>query len=156
MSDADDAQVVNAALYEAFESADVDRMERVWDDVAPDAVVCVHPGWPMLRGREQVLRSWSAVMAGTEYIQFFLTDVHVSVTGDTALVTCTENILSGGPAPEDGEELGPLVGQLVVATNVFRRTPDGWKLWSHHASPVMAENAENADDGEDPDEETPS
>ena len=66
MSDVDDATAVNAALYEAFETADVDRMERVWDDVAPDALVCVHPGWPMLRGREQVLRSWAAVMAGTE------------------------------------------------------------------------------------------
>ena len=93
----------------------------------------------MLNGRGEVLRSYALIMANTEYIQFFLTDVHVSVTGDTALVTCTENILSGGPAPEDSDELGPLVGQLVVATNVFRRTPEGWKLWSHHASPVLAE-----------------
>ena len=35
------------------------------EDVDPQAVVCVHPGWPMLRGRDHVLRSWSAVMAGT-------------------------------------------------------------------------------------------
>ena len=85
-------------------------------------------------------------MANTEYIQFFLTDVKVGVAGDTALVTCTENILSGGPPPEAGGELGPLVGQLVVATNVFRRTPDGWKLWSHHASPVLAETDDEEDD----------
>ena len=38
MTDVDDAKAVNAALYEAFETADVDRMQRVWDDVAPDAV----------------------------------------------------------------------------------------------------------------------
>ena len=31
----------------------------------------------MLRGRDHVLRSWSAVMAGTGYIQFFLPDVRV-------------------------------------------------------------------------------
>ncbi|WP_143672996.1 nuclear transport factor 2 family protein, partial [Streptomyces sp. b94] len=36
------------------------------------------------------------------------------------------------------------------ATNVFRRTPDGWKLWSHHGSPVLTES------DEDDDEETPS
>ncbi|CAM5470522.1 nuclear transport factor 2 family protein [Streptomyces violaceorubidus] len=72
--------------------------------------------------------------------------MHVSVTGDTALVTCTENILSGGPAPDGGEELGPLVGQLVVATNTFRRTPAGWKLWSRRAS-VLAETED--EDGED-------
>lgn len=110
-------------------------------------VSCVHPGWPVLTGRGEVLRSYALIMANTDYIQFFLTDVHVSVTGDTALVTCTENILSGGPAPDGGEELGPLVGQLVVATNTFRRTPAGWKLWSHHASPVLAETED--EDGED-------
>ena len=103
-------------------------------------ISCVHPGWPVLSGRGEVLRSYALIMANTEYIQFFLTDVHVSVTGDTALVTCTENILSGGPAPRTAGELGPLVGQLVVATNVFRRTSDGWKLWSHHGSPVLAES----------------
>lgn len=84
-------------------------------------------------------------MANTDYIQFFLTDVKVSLAADTALVTCTENILSGGPA-EDGADLGPLVGQLVVATNVFRRTPDGWRIWSHHGSPVLAETGEEEAD----------
>lgn len=114
------------------------------------AISCVHPGWPVLTGRGEVLRSYALIMANTEYIQFFLTDLRVCVAGDTALVTCTENILSGGPAPQGGDELGPLVGQLVVATNVFRRTPDGWKLWSHHASPVLAES------GDEEDDETPS
>ena len=56
-------------------------MEAVWDADDADAVVCVHPGWPMLRGRAAVLRSWSAVMANTDYIQFFITDLQVSVTG---------------------------------------------------------------------------
>ena len=132
MSDAEDAQAVNAALYEAFETADVDRMERVWDDVAPDAVVCVHPGWPMLRGRDQVLRSWSAVMAGTDYIQFFLTDVAISVTGDTAVVTCTENVLA--EVTESGSGAG-----AVVATNVLVRRPDGWRVQVHHGSPVLGQ-----------------
>jgi hypothetical protein len=74
-------EAANAAMYEAFETADVDRMARVWDEADAGAVVCVHPGWPMLRGRDHVLRSWSAVMAGTDYIQFFLTDVQISVLG---------------------------------------------------------------------------
>ena len=72
-------------------------------------ISCVHPGWPVLSGRGEVLRSYALIMANTEYIQFFLTDVKVVILGDTALVTCTENILSGGPAEESGE-LGPLVG----------------------------------------------
>ncbi|CAM5397381.1 3-dehydroquinate dehydratase [Streptomyces badius] len=99
----------------------------------------------MLTGRGEVLRSYALIMANTEYIQFFLTDVNIAMTGDTALVTCTENILSGGPA-EEGNALGPLVGQLVVATNVFRRTADGWKLWSHHGSPVLTESDEDEEE----------
>lgn len=130
MTDAEAVEAANAGMYEALESADVDRMHAVWDDVAPDDVVCVHPGWPMLRGRSQVLRSWSAVMAGTEYIQFFLTDVHVAVTGDTAVVTCTENILTEVTS-------APHEQSAVVATNVLVRRPDGWKVQVHHGSPVL-------------------
>ena len=142
-----DVEAANTALYEALESADVDRMARVWDDVEPGALVCVHPGWPMLRGRAHVLRSFSAIMANTPYIQFFLTDVQVAVTGDTAVVTCTENILTGGPAEDDGSA-GSLVGGLVVATNVFRRTATGWQLWVHHGSPVLAEEDDETAEAE--------
>jgi len=123
-----EVESANAALYAAFETADVDAMQDVWDDVDPGALVCVHPGWPMLRGRSAVLRSWSAVMAGTEYIQFFLTDVHVTVVGDSAVVTCTENVLTSADVGENAS---------VVATNVFVRRPDGWRLQVHHGSPVL-------------------
>ncbi|NEB77301.1 nuclear transport factor 2 family protein [Streptomyces sp. SID14478] len=151
----------NRAFYEAMERGDFEELTALWlapedvayaEDADPDeaedtSISCVHPGWPVLSGRGEVLRSYALIMENTEYIQFFLTDVHISVVADTALVTCTENILSGGPAPAEGDELGPLVGQRVVATNLFRRTRDGWKLWSHHASPVLAD----ADDEADPD-----
>ncbi len=129
-ADADDVAAANAALYEAFETADVDRMNRVWDEVDPDAVVCVHPGWPMLRGRDTVLRSWSAVMAGTDYIQFFLTDVQVTVLGDTAIVTCQENVLTEVSEQGDGNA-------AVIATNVLVRRPGGWRVQVHHGSPVL-------------------
>lgn len=139
----------NTAFYEAMERGDFEELSGLWLPGEDLTVSCVHPGWPVLTGRGEVLRSYALIMANTEYIQFFLTDVGVTMTDDTALVTCTENILSGGPA-EEGNALGPLVGQLVVAINVFRRTSDGWKLWSHHGSPVLAET------GEEDDEESPS
>ena len=84
----------------------------------------------MLRGREQVLRSWSAVMAGTDYIQFFLTDVRVHVRGDVAVVTCTENVLTEVTEAAHA-------GATVVATNVLVRRPDGWRVQVHHGSPVL-------------------
>jgi ketosteroid isomerase-like protein len=164
-SDVEQVELANTAFYEAIERGDFDELSDLWlspadlgvdetyhDPADTGVISCVHPGWPALTGRGEVLRSYALIMANTDYIQFFLTDVHVSVTGDTAVVTCTENILSGGPPPEEGEDPGPLLGQLVVATNVFRRTPSGWKMWSHHASPVLTESDDDEATGpEEPD-----
>ena len=145
-TDVELVEEANTTFYETMERGDFEKLSSLWLD---EDISCIHPGWPVLSGRGEVLRSYALIMANTDYIQFFLTDVKVSLHGDTALVSCTENILSGGPAEESGE-LGPLVGQLVVATNVFRRTSDGWKIWSHHGSPVLAESDDEEDD------ETPS
>ncbi|MEV1007748.1 nuclear transport factor 2 family protein [Streptomyces sp. NPDC049881] len=145
-TDVEAVTAANTALYEALESADLDALGARWLD--HEGISVVHPGWPVISGRGEVLRSYALIMANTEYIQFFLTDVQVSVIADTALVTCTENILSGGPAEADGSA-GPLVGGLVVATNVFRRGQDGgWRLWSHHGSPVLIEGDDGDEDGD--------
>ncbi|MFB0627661.1 nuclear transport factor 2 family protein [Streptomyces sp. NPDC059104] len=144
-TDIEAVEEVNAAFYEAMERGDFDALSALWLE---DEISCVHPGWPVLSGRGEVLRSYALIMSHTEYIQFFLTDTKVALIGDTALVTCTENILSGGPSGEAGE-LGPLVGQLVVATNVFRRTPEGWRLWSHHGSPVLTDSDDEEEEGTD-------
>jgi uncharacterized protein (TIGR02246 family) len=127
--DVADVEAANAALYAAVESADAAALADLWDELEPDAVACVHPGWPMLRGRSRVLRSFAAIMSGTPYIQFFLSDVEVRVLGDTAVVTCREDILTAVSEDEDGG--------AAVTTNVFVRRPDGWRLQAHHASPVL-------------------
>ncbi|MFJ9398893.1 nuclear transport factor 2 family protein [Streptomyces californicus] len=148
-ADIAEVEAANTAFYEALERGDLDTLTDSWLPGEELTVSCVHPGWPVLTGSRDVLRSYALIMANTDYIQFFLTDVNVTMTGETALVTCTENILSGGPA-EDGDALGPLVGRLVVATNVFRHTADGWKLWSHHGSPVLADSDEDDDEDTTP------
>lgn len=135
----------NQAMYDAFETGDIDLMSALWLD-GPDAgsVCCVHPGWSPLHGRDAVLRSWSMIMANTAYIQFVLTDVVLRVAGDTAVVTCGENMLTDLPADPDalpGEELFGMAGGRAVATNVFRRTGEGWRMLLHHASPVLTADA---------------
>ena len=129
-----EVEAVNAAFYAAFEQADLDAMRALWLDHA-DAL-CVHPGALPVRGAAAIGRSWALVMANTPYIQFFLTDVAIGVLddADVATVTCTENVLTGD------ERAGTDVfgGARAVATNVFVRTPRGWRLWIHHASPVLS------------------
>ena len=73
-------------------------MASLWVDDADTS--CIHPGAEQLRGTDAVLRSWTLLMANVGYIQFFLTDIAVATLPtdaddpDTAVVTCTENILS--------------------------------------------------------------
>lgn len=131
-------EAANAELYAAFEAGDIDRMAALWAD--SDDIACIHPGGPVLRGRGTVLRSWSVIMANTDYIQFFLTDVEVSIANDIALVTCAENILTAADESTDASTFAH--PGRVVATNVFRRESDGWRLLLHHGSPVLARDAD--------------
>ncbi|MEU8268062.1 nuclear transport factor 2 family protein [Sphaerisporangium sp. NPDC049002] len=134
---------LNEAFYTAIESGDLDRMTEIWaDDGEGRVAMCVHPGWPMLSGRPEVLRSWALIMANTPYIQFVLTDVRTTVIGDVAVLTCAENILTAA----DTEDATFAAGR-VVATNTFVRTQAGWRLWFHHGSPVL--QGEDDDDEDD-------
>jgi ketosteroid isomerase-like protein len=134
MSTVTELEAANAEFYVAFEEADLDRMSALWADGAyAKSATCVHPGWPMLRGREEVLRSWALIMANTPYIQFVLTDVMTEIHGDQAVVTLSEHILT---ADED-TEMGFLAGGSVVTTNIFVRADGQWRLWLHHGSPVL-------------------
>jgi ketosteroid isomerase-like protein len=132
----------NAELYLAIEAGDVDRLAAMWDTA--DDIVCVHPGWPAVTGRSRVLRSWAVIMANTAYIQFFSTEVDVAVDGDVAIVTCEHGLL----ARSDEADTGFGETARVVASNVFRRRPDGWRLWSHHASPVLGADDQEETEGQ--------
>ncbi|NUW32570.1 nuclear transport factor 2 family protein [Nonomuraea sp. SMC257] len=137
-------ETVNQDFYTAIEAGDLDRMTEIWaEDAADEQVTCVHPGWSLLTGRSEVLRSWALIMANTTYIQFVLTDVSTTVLGDVAVLTCVENILTAGDEGESSFAAGK-----VVASNVYVRTPQGWRLWMHHGSPVLQGDDDEEEDGE--------
>lgn len=137
-------ETVNQSFYTAIEDADLDRMTEIWaEDSGDDQVSCVHPGWSLLTGRSEVLRSWALIMANTTYIQFVLTDVQTNVLGDVAVLTCVENILTAGDEGDSSFAAGK-----VVASNVYLRTPSGWRLWMHHGSPVLQSDEDDEEEGE--------
>jgi ketosteroid isomerase-like protein len=125
--DVGEVEQANARFYQAFETLDLARMERVW--AHDEHVKCVHPGWPILIGWEAVRSSWATIFENTGEMRFTLSDVRASARGDLAWVTCTENIFS--------EVHGRLAVTSVLATNLFERGPDGWRLVHHHASHVL-------------------
>lgn len=124
MNDATMADVlaVNQAFYDAHETRDLVAMGRVWEH--SDRVVCVHPGWPILRTWQLVEQSWASIFAGPGRNQFILTNQTVAIETDTAWVTLEENLVDAGSTG------------TVAATNVFVRSDGEWLLVAHHGSPV--------------------
>ena len=124
----EDVLAANAAFYSAFAERNAAAMDRLWSDRAP--VACIHPGWHALDGREAVMASWRGIFQGPGAPAIICDAPTVHVCGDAAFVLCTEQ----------------LPGGLLVATNVFVREDDGWKLVHHHAGPIATDD----DDDERP------
>ncbi len=117
----------NQEFYEAFESLDVNRMDRIW--LQQEYVTCIHPGWSLRVGWPAVRDSWVLIFNNTFSMTFDLTEVQIQVAGDVAWVICTENISS-----RQGEAVNQ---SRVLATNLFERVGERWVIIHHHGSPVM-------------------
>ena len=123
-------QDVEAAFYEAFEKSDLDSLMAVWAD--DEEIVCVHPGGPRLTGTEQIRESWRQIFAGGQTLKFRLRELH-ALNGMTLVVhSVYEQITVGGEAR---------MRDPVIATNVYLRTQNGWRMVVHHASPAPAHAA---------------
>jgi ketosteroid isomerase-like protein len=122
----------NSAFYAAFSDRDLEAMDAVWASEAP--VVCVHPGWDALRGREAVMDSWRAILNGPGSPEIGCSHAFAQVLGETALVVCREHVPGGE----------------LVATNVFVQEGGAWKLVHHQASPLATESEESEDEPDEP------
>lgn len=128
MPAADDVLAANRVFYAAFEALDMDAMSDLWEH--SDRATCVHPGWGRLNGWGAISASFFALFQNGQRLQFILTNERVDVTGDTAWVSCDENILS------------EQVGGTVAALNVFARDDEGaWRMVVHHGSSVLPRDA---------------
>ena len=94
MTETDGVLAANLEFYRAFTTCDYPAMNALWARSAP--VLCIHPGWPPLAGREAVMRSWRNLLASPEPTRVACHDDQAFLYGDFALVICEEE-LSGGP-----------------------------------------------------------
>ncbi len=129
-SDLTDNEAVKAAnqrFYDAFGALDIDGMESAWEN--SDRSLCVHPGWSPLVGWDSIRESWQGIFDNATLMHFNLQYVNVAIEGDCAWVTCVENITSvlQGRATNFG----------VLATNIFVRTSQGWRMAAHHGTPRL-------------------
>ena len=113
------------AFYQAFEARDIEMMMATWAE--DEDIVCVHPGGPRLVGYEAVRAGWEQLFSGNTRLSFRLDQIVVIETVGLALQSAIEHVTVG----DDREPRG-----AALATNVFLRTPSGWRMVVHHASPA--------------------
>jgi ketosteroid isomerase-like protein len=118
----------NQRFYAAFESLSLEQMEAIW--AHDDSVECVHPGWNLLLGWDEVRERWARIFANTKRVRIALSSVWVRVEGDTGWAACTAHITTA--FAEGFDEA------TVQATNIFVRRNGEWLLVVHHASPLPA------------------
>lgn len=113
-----------ASFYEALQSGDIDKLMACWAD--EDDILCVHPGGGRLLGPGAIRASFDAMFAnGT--IRAQPEKVRVIESMGSSVHSVLERI-------EVLTEEGPRHA-YVIATNVYQKTAQGWRMVAHHASP---------------------
>ncbi|KAA3628851.1 MAG: SgcJ/EcaC family oxidoreductase [Proteobacteria bacterium] len=113
------------AFYEAFETGNLEVMMQVW--AADETIACIHPLQRPLSGVDEIRTGWEQIFAGEPPMEFRVSRLHRTQSEDVAIHIVEENILVG----KEREPHAP-----VLATNIYRREEDGWRLMLHHSSPA--------------------
>lgn len=119
LSDLDAVLSANLEFYRAFNDRDYRAMETLWAKTAP--VLCIHPGWTAIAGRDHVVQSWRAILANPQSPQVMVHDDRAFLYGDVAIVQCEEELDAGH----------------LAATNMFVREAETWKMIHHQASQIV-------------------
>ena len=122
------ADDIEATFYEALQRGDIDALMACWAD--EDEVFCVHPGGPRLVGASAIRAAFEQMFANGA---IHATPAHVRRV--ESLASAVHNVL---------ERIEVLTAEgprhaFVLATNVYHRTPQGWRMVAHHASPGSAQ-----------------
>jgi uncharacterized protein (TIGR02246 family) len=116
---------VEAQFYEALQRGDVGLMMSVWAD--DDEIVCVHPGGGRVVGPAAIRASFEAIF-GNGGVPARPEQVHRLHSLGCAVHHLVEHIVIEGPAGRQEA--------WIMATNVYVKTAQGWRLAAHHASPA--------------------
>ena len=116
-----EALFANEAFYLAFAENDYSAMRSVWSQ--SEQIVCIHPGWPALTGREAVLESWKRILNHpeetaddrSEQLRISFYGARAVVIGSSVAVVCYE----------------VLPGSVLTAMNMFV-VEDGRPRLAHH------------------------
>lgn len=129
------ADDVEAAFYDALQTADIERLMACWAD--DDEIVCVHPGGPRVVGPGAIRATFDAIFSNGSIRAW-----PEQVRKVEALASAVHNVLE---RVEVMTPAGPAEA-FVLATNVYHKTAQGWRMVAHHASPGSQTEASEISD----------
>lgn len=138
------AEAAEHAFYAAMAAGDLDRMMALWVD--GDEAVCSHPGGPRLIGPKAIRGAFREIFANGG-VRIDTTGLHAWRGGDVAVHSLIERITVRG---REGTEVVD-----VLATNVFVRSTDGWRMLMHHAAVADLSNGSEDAADESTDDDAP-
>ena len=115
---ADDTEL---ALYDAIGRADLEALMALWAD--DEEIVCVHPDGTRLIGYAAIRASWEEI--------FVRGGVHirpVQLHASQNVMSAVHNLIETINTADTQRDIH------IVATNVYIKTPLGWRIVLHHAS----------------------
>ncbi len=125
------ADDIEAAFYEALQKGDIDKLMACWAD--EDDIVCVHPGGPRLVGLGAIRAAFDAMFSNGSIRAW-----PERVRKVESMASVMHNVLERIEVLTDS---GPATA-YVLATNVYHRTGQGWRMVAHHASPGTQNEAQ--------------
>lgn len=110
---------VEAAFYDALNRGDAEALMALWAE--DEEIVCVHPGGPCLHGRAAIQASWESILrrGGLQIRPTHMYETH-------NMMSAVHWVIEGVTSASEPAHL--------VATNVYMKTPHGWRMVSHHVS----------------------
>lgn len=118
-------QDAEAAFYDALERADLEAMMSVWSE--DEEVVCIHPGGMRISGYAKVIESWRQILGNGARLRVRLShQIHLQ-----GLLLSIHSLHENISLIEDDTPRPP-----IVATNIYLRGTQGWRMLVHHASPA--------------------
>ena len=114
------AAEVETAFYDALNRADLEALMALWAD--DEEIVCIHPGGPRLIGHAAIRTSWQTLLANGA-LHILPTQLHE-----------THNLMSSVHTVVEGVSASEGQPAHLLATNVYIKTPRGWRIVLHHVS----------------------
>jgi ketosteroid isomerase-like protein len=112
------------AYYDAIDEQDLEALMAVWEN--SQEVLCLLPMMPAQSGKDGIRKLWEPLMQGDNSLDIQTRHLTWIETSDLAIHLIEELVRNPGQA-------GP---QAVYATNIFRRSGEGWRLLMHQNSPT--------------------